>query len=82
MDLTPTEEQRLLRESVERFAAGRYGPDQRKRYAAGPHGYSTEMWAEMAGLGWLALSIPGDDGRARCGRGRDGHRHGGRWPGR
>lgn len=58
MDLTPTEEQRLLRESVERFAAGRYAPDQRKRYAAGPHGYSVEMWAEMAGLGWLALSIP------------------------
>jgi alkylation response protein AidB-like acyl-CoA dehydrogenase len=58
MDLTPTEEQRLLRESVERFAAGRYAPDQRKQYAAGPHGYSAAMWAEMAGLGWLALSIP------------------------
>lgn len=58
MDLTPTEEQRLLRESVERFAAGRYAPDQRKRHATGPHGYNAEMWAEMAGLGWLALKVP------------------------
>ncbi len=58
MDLTPTEEQRLLRESVERFAAGRYTPELRRHYAAGPHGYSAAMWAEMAGLGWLALAVP------------------------
>jgi len=58
MDLAPTEEQRLLRESVERFAVGRYAPAQRKQHATGPHGYSAEIWAEMAGLGWLALAIP------------------------
>src|ERR1700716_3701046 len=57
MDLTPSDEQRLLRESVARFIAGTYNADHRRRVASDPLGFSPEIWKQFAGLGWLALSI-------------------------
>ena len=57
MDLTLSEEQRLLRESVDRFIAETYDADHRRRVAADPLGFSPEIWKKFAELGWLALPI-------------------------
>ncbi|TDI59373.1 MAG: pimeloyl-CoA dehydrogenase small subunit [Alphaproteobacteria bacterium] len=62
MDLLPTEEQRLLKESVDRFIDADYTFDKRRQWAAGDGGFSPDNWATFADLGWLALSIPEDHG--------------------
>src|SRR6266566_7531663 len=57
MDLTLSDEQRLLRESVDRFIAETYDADHRKRIANDPLGFSAAIWKQFADLGWLALPI-------------------------
>ena len=57
MDLTLSEEQRLLRESAERFVAETYTAEHRKKTASEPLGFSTAIWKQFAELGWLALPI-------------------------
>jgi alkylation response protein AidB-like acyl-CoA dehydrogenase len=57
MDLNPSDEQRLLRESVDRFIAETYDADQRRRAADDPLGFSAQIWRQFAALGWLALPI-------------------------
>jgi alkylation response protein AidB-like acyl-CoA dehydrogenase len=57
MDLTFSDEQRLLRESVDRFIAGSYDADHRRRSAGDPLGFSPAIWKQFAELGWLALPI-------------------------
>ena len=57
MDLTLSDEQRLLGESVDRFIAETYDADHRRRAAADPLGFSPEIWKKFADLGWLALPI-------------------------
>src|SRR4051794_3079000 len=57
MDLTLSDEQRLLRESVDRFIAEAYNADHRRRAADDPLGFSPQIWKQFAELGWLALPI-------------------------
>ncbi|QWG24384.1 acyl-CoA dehydrogenase [Bradyrhizobium sediminis] len=57
MDLTLSDEQRLLRESVDRFIAETYTADHRRRAANEPAGFSPAIWKQFAELGWLALPI-------------------------
>src|SRR3989440_11617247 len=57
MDLNLTDEQRLLRESAERFVAESYDADHRRKMANDPLGYSPAVWKQFAELGWLALPI-------------------------
>jgi alkylation response protein AidB-like acyl-CoA dehydrogenase len=57
MDLTLSDEQRLLRESVDRFIAETYDADHRRRVASDPLGFSPDIWKQFAELGWLALPI-------------------------
>jgi hypothetical protein len=58
MDLTLSDEQRMLRESVDRFIAETYDAGHRRRVAGDPLGFSPEVWKQFARLGWLALPIP------------------------
>lgn len=58
MDLTLSDEQRLLRESADRFIAEIYTVRLREQNAREPHGFSAAIWREFAELGWLALPIP------------------------
>ena len=67
MDLTLSDEQRLLRESVDRFIAETYAADHRRRTASDPLGFSREIWKQFAELGWLALPI--DEGYGGLGAG-------------
>ena len=55
MDFDLSEEQRLLRDSVDRLIADRYGFEQRKKYLAEPDGWSRDAWAQYAELGLLGL---------------------------
>src|SRR3954471_13572980 len=57
MDLTLSNEQHLLRESVDRFIAGTSHADHRHRVAGDPQGFSPAIWKQFADLGWLALPI-------------------------
>jgi pimeloyl-CoA dehydrogenase small subunit len=62
MDFDPTEEQRLLRESVERLLADHYGFDKRRAYLAEPDGWSRALWEQYAELGLLGLPFAEDYG--------------------
>jgi len=55
MDFQPSDDQRLLVESVTRLLADNYGFAQRKTYLTRPEGYSTDMWSKFAELGLLGL---------------------------
>lgn len=55
MDFELSDEQRLLKDSVERLVADRYGFESRKKYMAGPQGWSEEVWGQYAELGLLGL---------------------------
>ena len=62
MDFDLTEEQRLLRDSVERLLADHYGFDKRRSYLAQPEGWSRGLWARYAELGLLGLPFAEDYG--------------------
>jgi alkylation response protein AidB-like acyl-CoA dehydrogenase len=55
MDFDPSDEQRLLLESVSRLLADNYSFAQRKTYLARPEGFSSDMWGKFAELGLLGL---------------------------
>jgi alkylation response protein AidB-like acyl-CoA dehydrogenase len=62
MDLTLSDEQRLLRESADRFVNETYNADHRRKAANEPLGFSPAIWKQFADLGWLALPIGEDFG--------------------
>src|ERR1022692_3764642 len=62
MDFELSDEQRLLRQSVERLLADRYDFAARQRYAQEPAGFSEELWRQYAELGLLALPFAESDG--------------------
>ena len=62
MDFDFTEEQRLLKESVDRFISDRYEFEQRKSFAKHEAGYSSENWKQFAELGLLAIPFAEEHG--------------------
>jgi pimeloyl-CoA dehydrogenase small subunit len=62
MDFDLSEEQRLLKDSIDRLLADRYDFDQRKRYRQAEEGWSREIWAQYAELGLLALPFAEEHG--------------------
>ena len=63
MDFDLTEEQRLLKESVDRLMADAYGDfEKRKQHQGHPQGYSPELWAKYAEMGLLALPFSEEQG--------------------
>jgi pimeloyl-CoA dehydrogenase small subunit len=55
MDFDLSEDQRLLKDSVDRLVLDQYQFEQRKKYMAEPTGYSAAMWNQIAELGLLGL---------------------------
>ena len=62
MDFELTDEQRQLQDSVAKFVSDNYSFEQRRALVATDAGYSEGNWTQMAELGWLALSIPEENG--------------------
>src|SRR5262249_7330949 len=55
MDFEFSEEQRLLKDSVERLLSDRYDFEQRKAYMQEPGGFGRALWKQYADLGLLGL---------------------------
>ena len=62
MDFSLTEEQQLLKDSVDRFVRENYEFESRRKLAGTSEGYSEEHWKQMADLGWLAVALPEEYG--------------------
>ena len=62
MDFDLTEEQSILKDSLDRLLAAGYGFEQRKRAMASPEGWSAEMWRSYAEMGLMALPFSEEDG--------------------
>lgn len=58
MDFDLSDDQRLLKDSVDRLILDKYQFTQRKKYVAEPTGYSAEIWSAIAELGLLGLPFP------------------------
>jgi len=69
MDFDLTEEQRLLKESLERLLGDRYAFEQRKSYAQAAEGWSRELWAQYSELGLLGLPFAEEYGGTAGGPG-------------
>jgi pimeloyl-CoA dehydrogenase small subunit len=62
MDFDLSEEQRLLKESVDGLLTDSYDFDQRKKYMAEKGGWSKTLWGKLAEQGLLGLPFSEDDG--------------------
>ena len=62
MDFDLTEEQSILKDSLDRLLADKYGFEDRKRHMAGPGGWSADMWGRYAEMGLMALPFAETDG--------------------
>ena len=62
MDFDLTEEQSMIKDSVERLVADRYGFEDRQKYRKEEGGFSRDMWSSFAELGLTAVPFPEDDG--------------------
>jgi pimeloyl-CoA dehydrogenase small subunit len=63
MDFEFSDEQRLLKDSVDRLIGPAYDDlGHRRRTQAEPHGYSEQLWGKYAELGILALPFSEEDG--------------------
>src|SRR2546421_6892771 len=62
MDFELSEEQRLLKESVERLLADRYDFEARKAYLKEPEGFDRAMWQQYAELGIVGLPFAEEHG--------------------
>ena len=62
MDFSLTEEQQLLKDSVDRFVRENYEFESRRKLVKTNEGYSEEYWKQMAELGWLGVALPEEYG--------------------
>jgi pimeloyl-CoA dehydrogenase small subunit len=62
MNFDFSDEQRLLKDSIERLLAKRYGFEARRSYIAAEGGFSPDIWQEFADLGLLALPFSEEEG--------------------
>ena len=62
MNFSFTEEQQLLRDSVEKLVEAEYPFEVRRECAASEAGFGRELWRKFAELGWLRLGLPEDAG--------------------
>src|SRR3984893_256361 len=62
MDFDLSEEQRLLKESVDGLLGSSYDFDARKKYMAEKGGWSKAVWGKLAEQGLLGLPFSEDDG--------------------
>src|SRR5258707_2471993 len=62
MDFELSDEQRLLKDSVERLAAQRYDFESRKKFMKENDGWSRDMWRQYVELGLTALPFAEEHG--------------------
>lgn len=58
MNFDYTEEQRALRDSLQRFIEKEYSFEKRRALIRSGESFNREVWAHFAELGLLALTVP------------------------
>ena len=58
MDFSLTEEQQLIKESVDKFIDKDYAFEVRNKLLETEHRFSREFWQQYAELGWLGIAFP------------------------
>lgn len=58
MNFDLSEEQQLLKDSVDRFVGDNYDLDTRQSLSKNDAGFSDDYWQTMAELGWLGVTVP------------------------
>jgi alkylation response protein AidB-like acyl-CoA dehydrogenase len=64
MDFGFSEEQELLRSEVRKFLDQNASMEEVRRIVETPLGYDKQLWARMAELGWVGLTVPEEHGGA------------------
>lgn len=62
MDLTLTDDQELIATTAREFLEARCPMAHVQEMAEDPAGYSSELWKEMADLGWVGMAFPEEHG--------------------
>lgn len=62
MDFDLSDEQSMLKDSLDRLLKDSYGFEQRRKYMADPAGFSAEMWNAYVEMGLMALPFAEEDG--------------------
>ena len=62
MDFELSDEQNMLKDSVERFVKDNYSTEARAKLAETELGFSRDHWKTMAELGWLGMPFPEEVG--------------------
>ncbi len=62
MNFDLTEEQSILKDSLEKLLSDKYGFEERKRHMAAPEGWSADVWNALAEMGLMALPFAEEDG--------------------
>ena len=62
MDFNLSEEQQLLKDSVDRFVLDDYDFEKRRKTSNSDDGFSRDNWKTFAELGWLAVGLPEEYG--------------------
>jgi alkylation response protein AidB-like acyl-CoA dehydrogenase len=62
MEFSFTDVQSMLQESIDKFITNDYNFERRQQYAASDLGYSPDVWAMFAELGWTTVPFAEDDG--------------------
>ena len=62
MDFSLSDEQQLLKDSVDRFVRENYALADRRKAVAAEDGFSRAHWRTMAELGWLGAALPEEYG--------------------
>ena len=57
MDLSLTQEQRLLQDSIQKFISTQYSISERNKFITNDQGYDNSNWQQFADLGWLAMTF-------------------------
>jgi pimeloyl-CoA dehydrogenase small subunit len=62
MDLSFSDDQKQIKENVDRFVREKYPFETRRKIAASERGWVAENWAQFAELGWLGMPFKEEDG--------------------
>ena len=62
MDFSLSEEQRMLKDTVERLVRETYDFEKRQKISESEEGFSREVWGQLAELGLLGVPFPEDFG--------------------
>ena len=62
MDFSLSEIQMMLADSIEKFIDNEYDFESRQKYAGSDQGFSSDVWQQIAELGWTSVPFSEDDG--------------------